>query len=126
MIIGKLQTLLARCKCGVYLTVNEHRDSYESATDRLDWYSSLECPPEISEDVRAEILKSDNIIDLHFYPDTPVGSYQIIHYDLDQALELALGCLESPPFADQWSEKEIQEITERQAKLLALNKTDQA
>jgi hypothetical protein len=95
MMIDKLKTLLAKCKCGVHLTVNEHRNYYESAEDRLEWYSCLESPPDIPEDVRAEILKSGNIIDLHFYPDTPVGSYHIIHHDIDQALEIAFECLRS-------------------------------
>lgn len=40
--------------------------------------------------MRAGILSSGNIVDLQFYPDTPIGSYQIVHYDLDKALQLAL------------------------------------
>lgn len=88
-----LKTLLARCKCGVFLTVNEHRDYYETPEQRLEWYAGMECPPDISDDVRAGILSSGNIVDLQFYPDTPIGSSQIVHHDLDEALRLALECL---------------------------------
>ncbi len=88
--MDKLKTLLDRCKCGVFLAVNEHRNYYETPADRLAWYAELECQPEISDDVAAGILSSGNIVDLQFYPDTPIGSYQIVHYDLDKALQLAL------------------------------------
>lgn len=32
----------------------------------------------------------DTIIEIHFYPDTPVGFYKIFHYDLDMAIDEAL------------------------------------
>jgi len=88
-----LKTLLARCKCGVYLTVNEHRDSYDTPEQWLDELGGRECPPEISEEVRAGILSGGNIVELQFYPDSPVGFYVIVHHDLDEALRLALKCV---------------------------------
>lgn len=91
--MDKLKILLERCKCGVYLTINEHRDYYEGPSARLDWYAGLECSPEIAPEVRGAILLSNNIVDLQFYPDTPVGSYHIVHHDLDSALDEALACL---------------------------------
>ena len=90
-----LKTLLARCKCGVFLTVNEHRDYYETPAQRLERYAGFECPPNISDEVRAGILSSGTIVELNFYPDTPIGSYHIVHHDLDEALRLALGCLDA-------------------------------
>lgn len=93
--MDKLKLLLARCKCGVFLMVNEHRDYYESAERRLDdHYALMGCQPEVSDEVRAKMIETDTIIDLQFYPDTPIGSYQILHYDLDAALDEALACLE--------------------------------
>lgn len=89
----KIERLMARCKCGVHLTVNEHRDYYETAEQRLEWYEGLECQPEIDGDVRAGILRSNTIIDLIVYPDTPIGSYHIVHYSLDGALDAALACV---------------------------------
>lgn len=90
---AKIERLMARCKCGIHLTVNEHRDYYETPEQRLEWYAGLECPPNIADDVRAGILSSDTIIDLIVYPDTPIGSYHIVHYSLDGALDAALACV---------------------------------
>ena len=91
--IDKLQMLLGRCKCGVYIDVNGHRDVYEAVKERLEWYGGLECPPDIDEETRAKILRTDTIVDLHFYPDTPIGSYHIVSYSLDAALDRAMKCL---------------------------------
>ena len=87
--------LLARCKCGVFLTVNEHRDYYESAKHRLDdYYGSMKCPVDVPADMRQRMIETDTIIDLQFYPATPIGSYQILDCDLDSALNRALACLD--------------------------------
>lgn len=91
--MDKLKILLDKCKCGVFLSVNEHRGYHETPHQRLEWYAKIECPPEISDEVRAGILKSGDIVDLLFYPQTPIGSYRIVHYDLDEALRLAIECL---------------------------------
>ena len=91
--MDKFKKLLELCKCGVYLAVNEYRDSHRTVEQGLDDLAEQECPPEISDEVRAGILNSGNIIDLQFYPDTPIGSYTIIHYDFDKAVEQALECL---------------------------------
>ena len=88
-----LKTLLAHCKCGVYLTVNEHRDYYDTPQQRLEELDTRECPPAISDEVRAGILRTGNIVELQFYPNTPVGFYVIVHHDLDEALRLALDCI---------------------------------
>lgn len=98
--MDKLTQLLERCKCGAYLTINQHRDYYETAAVRLyEYYDFMECTPDVSDEVRAEMIKRDTIIDLQFYPDTPVGSYQILHFDLEAALDEALACvgLATPP-----------------------------
>jgi len=87
-----LKALLAHCKCGVYLMVNEHRDNYYTAEERLKELDERECPPEISAEVRAGILSSGNIVELQFYPKTPVGFYLIVHHDVGEVLRLALEC----------------------------------
>lgn len=89
----KLKELLARCKCGVYVTVNEHRDYYITAAQALDAAGGRECSPVIEPDVAARMIETDTIVCLQCFPDTPVGSYDIWHYDLDAALDIALACL---------------------------------
>ena len=91
--MNKLKELLARCKCGVFLTVNEHRDYYNTAAEALDEAKGRECPPEIEPSVEARMIETNTIVCLQFYPDTPIGSYQIWHYDIDAALDEALACL---------------------------------
>lgn len=90
-----LKTLLARCKCGVHLTVNEHRNYYLTPKQRLDELDTLECPPGISDEVRAGILSTGNIVELHLYPNTPGSYHFVVHHDLDEAITLAIKCIET-------------------------------
>ena len=93
--MDKLRQLLSLCKCGVYLSVNEHRDYYQSAEDRLgELYEQRESPPDIDHDIRKIMIESDTIIELQFYPETPIRFYTVWHYDLDVALTQALGCID--------------------------------
>jgi len=86
----KFQQILNRCKCGVHLTINEHRDYYQSAEQRLEELDCLECPPELEDDISQTMIDTNTIIDLQFFPDTPVGSYSVYHHDLEMALNEAL------------------------------------
>jgi hypothetical protein len=90
--MDKLKRLLSLCKCSVSVTVNAHRDYYETAAKALEDAKRMECPPEIDDDVRAQMIATDTIVDIQFYPDTPIGSYHVWHYDLDAALDQCLSC----------------------------------
>jgi hypothetical protein len=48
--------------------------------------SLRDTPPE----VRAEMIRLNTVVDVQFYPDTPVGFYRVAHYDIDAALDAAL------------------------------------
>lgn len=89
----KLQLLLATCKAGVSIEVNDHRNVYESAAQCLANVDKRDCPPEIEPDVRARMIETNTVVTIHFYPQTPVGFYEVWHYDLDAALDEALECL---------------------------------
>ena len=91
--MNKLNKLLENCKCGVFLTVNQHRDYYETAEESLLEAQGHECPPDIADDVREIMEKTNTIVELQFYPNTPIGSYSIYHYDVEQALDEALTVL---------------------------------
>ena len=88
--MDKLKKLMGLCKCGVFLSVNEHRDYYETVEQRIAHNDGLD---EIEADVLKKMIKTDTIIKLQFYPDTPIGFYVIYHYDLNIALDEALKCL---------------------------------
>lgn len=89
--IDKLTELLSRCKCGVFLTVNEHRDYYQTAEKALE-EMEMERPPQIEPEVRKIMVDTDTIVELQFYPNTPISSYKVYHYDLNAALTKALEC----------------------------------
>tara|TARA_R110002050_G_scaffold89012_3_gene187527 strand:- start:7338 stop:7622 length:285 start_codon:yes stop_codon:yes gene_type:complete len=90
----KLERLLSKCNSAVYLTVNEHKNCYETAKEALEQKKCLECPPDIEEKIREVMIDNNTIIHLQFYPHTPIGSYSIYHYDLEMALDEALNIME--------------------------------
>ena len=45
---------------------------------------------DISKEVYEKMIELNTIIELQFYPDTPIGSYKIYHYDLEMAIDEAL------------------------------------
>ena len=84
--MDKLKELLSRCKCGVYVSVNEHRDMYESVEDHLS-HRDIE---DVESDVFKKMIETNTIIHIQYYPDTPIGFYSVYHYDLNMALDEAL------------------------------------
>lgn len=96
MSVDKLSKLLQRCKCGVFLIVNEHRDSYQTAAEFLKELKDRDQiqDGDIAEDVLKAMVETDTIVSLQFYPDTPIRSYSIYHHDLNSALDEALACLD--------------------------------
>lgn len=97
-----MEEVIKKCKCGVFLTVNEHRDYYMSVEDRIkeineNDYSANghheDYEPEIDDELKYRLVKADCIYDLHFYPDTPVGSYQVYGTSLQEVINRALEIL---------------------------------
>lgn len=91
--MGGLKKLLSLCACGVYLTVNEHRDVYETVEQELEDNDTSECPTEIPDDLRKKMIETDTVIKLQFYPKTPCGHYVLWHYDLDTIIQQAIDIL---------------------------------
>lgn len=92
--MGKFEAIQERCKCGVFVSINEHRDYYESVTDWLNRHTDEEDRADIAPDVLAKMIETDTVVYLHFYPSTPIGFYVVFHYDWDKALDEALDCLD--------------------------------
>ena len=84
--MDKFKELVSLCKAGVHLSVNTHRDFYESVEQHI----TTEERQEIDADVFAEMVARDAVVEVHFYPDTPVGFFRIHHYDIDEAMQIAL------------------------------------
>lgn len=91
--MSNLAKLIQVCKASVSLDVNEHKDLYMSAKDFLSQlFERQEMSPEddINSDKFQKMIQTDTIICLTFYPHTPIGSYQIYHYDVEAAINEAL------------------------------------
>jgi len=43
----------------------------------------------VSEEIRAKMIETDRILELHFYPNTPISFYNILHYDYDELIKQA-------------------------------------
>jgi hypothetical protein len=85
------QEIVNKCKASVSLTVNQHRDYYQKVEEYL-----IELGDNIKEvypDVLAEMIRLDTVVELQFYPNTPVGFYVIYHYDIGKAISEALEIL---------------------------------
>jgi hypothetical protein len=95
--MNKLYNLISQCKCGVYISVNPHRDQYQSVIDWFNdnvFYCDGDAKTEITEDVMHGMIVENTIIKIQFYPDTPIGFYRVFHYDLEIAIDAALACLD--------------------------------
>jgi len=84
-----LEKILERCKCTVYLTVNEHRSYYEKVEQFIADRCNKREIDEIGKDVLNEMINTDTIVELQFYPDTPIGFYRLLHHDLEAILSQA-------------------------------------
>lgn len=86
--MDKLQELIGLCKVSVEIWVDDHKVCYETAKERL--FSGGIDLEYTSKEVVDKMVELDTIIDICFYPDTPIGSVQIYHYDLELGLQEAL------------------------------------
>lgn len=87
-----LAELFERCKCGVYLEVNAHRDHHQSVIEYVADHTYnhwRECPP-----IVADACVGDTLFDLQFHPDTPLGFFHIVGSSLDAVLAAAHECLD--------------------------------
>lgn len=91
--MDKLQKLISLCKCGVFISINEHHDYYQTAEEMLIEQNNRGTLPAIAPEIYAKMVELNTIVNIHFYPDTPIRFYEIYHYDLDVALTQALDCL---------------------------------
>jgi len=96
MSTDKLKQLISHCKCGVYITVNEHKDAYDSVEKWL-FDNSARFDDGLDPVVLEAMIDLDRVVEIQFYPDTPVGFYIIPHHDIDEALNEALNIVGNKP-----------------------------
>lgn len=71
-------------KAGLILSHNEHKNIYQSVQEYLD---SLDMS--IEEERYNAMIRADEIWELQWYPDTPVGFCRVVASTLEQVLKLA-------------------------------------
>ena len=87
----KLQTLIDKCVGSVTVCINDHKDCYQTVDEYFNsTQNSQEELEDINTDIYEKMKEQDTIINIHFYPTSPVGYYSVYHYDLEYALDLAL------------------------------------
>lgn len=96
-----LEELIKKCKCGVFLSINEHKDYYDTEEQRIKEINDRDFAqngqqkdykPEIDKELADRMIKEKIIVELHFYPDTPIGFYKIYGTSVEEVLEKAEEC----------------------------------
>lgn len=82
----KFKELVSLCKASVQISVNEHKDYYESVEQHIN----EEERDGIKKEVFEEMVKRDIVVKVQAYPHTPLGFFVVYHYDIDKALDIAL------------------------------------
>ena len=88
--MNKIEQLITKCKNSINLTINLHKDYYETVEQRLQ---TIDPDNDVDDDVRRKMIDMDQIVELQFYPYTSVGSYVIYHWSVDAAIDEALTIL---------------------------------
>ena len=86
----KLEQLLAMCRCGVFITVNEHRNYYITVREHLTSFTHEDFIKDIDPIILEKMIEMDTVVEIQCYPDTPIGSYRVYHYDMKEALTESL------------------------------------
>jgi len=77
---------LPKHKCGLYLTHNKHKDFYKTAEEEIIDQQAVDWE---SEEAKQKAIDTNEIWELQWYPDTPIGSYCIAAPTLEELLKFA-------------------------------------
>ncbi len=93
----QLIKLISLCGASVNININEHRTSYQSVSEYIDETKLMGAieNEEIDSEVLSEMISRDIIVQVQFYPRTPVSFYVVFHYDIEQAIKEALEIIAS-------------------------------
>jgi len=75
-------------EASLHLTHNQHKAYYETVEQYLSNYDLEDCW--VSEEQKKKSLETQELWELQWYPDTPVGSYTLMGADLEEVLKEAL------------------------------------
>ncbi len=88
--IEGLNYLKEKCKGGVIITMNPQRSNYESCAEYFADQPQYGEINGIDSDVFEKMLKENVMVEIQFYPETPIGFNKVYHYDISGAIEEAV------------------------------------
>ena len=90
LLIAAMQKMLMSAEGGARFTFNQHRSYYETVIDHVrDRGDGADDFLGGQEDFD-EAIRTDTLIELHWYPDTPVGFYNVYSSSLQRILDKIL------------------------------------
>lgn len=89
-----LKDLIKKCKGAVFISANEHRDFYKTVEQYMYGLNNRKYVPAINKNVLDKMIELNTMINIHFYPKTPVSFYSVYHYDFNECLKECFKCLE--------------------------------
>ena len=87
----KFKELVSLCKASVEISVNDHKDYYESVEQHIN----EEERKDIEKEVFEEMVKRDIVVKVQAYPHTPIGFFVVYHYDIDKAVNIVLDAVKN-------------------------------
>jgi hypothetical protein len=87
----KFKELVSLCRASVEISVNDHKDYYESVEQHI----GEEDREDIEKEVFEEMVKRDTVVRIQAYPRNPIGFFVVYHYDIDKAVDIALGAIKN-------------------------------
>jgi hypothetical protein len=93
--MSNLKELINKCKASVTIDMNQHRDSYQTVKEYMEEKNLYieDLINDIEPSIYEQMQKSNTIIEIQAYPNTPIGSYTIFHYDIDEAIKMMLNTI---------------------------------
>ena len=80
----KFKKLVSLCNNSVEISVNNHRDFYQTAEECID---EMELRQYASENVINNMIELNTIVGVIAYPNNAIGSHRVYHYDIDMAMD---------------------------------------
>ena len=88
--MNKLTQLQKKCKYGVLVFINAHRDYHQTAEEALEEDLELD----LTEEVVRKMVETNTIIHCSFAPERPDIVMDVYHYDLDKCFDECLAMLD--------------------------------
>ena len=86
---------IAKRAVSISIEQNEHHGYYETAEQFLTGIEDDHAPHALySDEMRTEMISRDSIVHIQCYPETPIGSWSVYHWDLEQAMLIAIRTFE--------------------------------